>query len=353
MIRYLIKNNFKIMFRNGVNILLFVFCPIVVSAVLMSAFSSLMESYEAVPEFEVGYRFEDDGKYEDYIKYLEKAGEENGITFVQYDNGSPKKLIDEHELGGFVEFKDDTYKVYESDDAKVEGTALEYMMSAFFNAAISGDVNDISINVKKPSFAPAISSTDYYGMIYIAYFGWCAIVCAAGLFSNEKKNKIDDRLKVSNLSVAQLYIARLVPIVSVVSIGIGVASVVIALAFGVHWGNIALSAAIVFVSIVAATSFEMFLYELTGSMVATIIISFSVVWFAGFFGGSFETYMYATHPETLKLAMPLYHENRALVELSSTGSSPFVKSSLLYSGAIAVVTSALTILVGSVRRLGK
>lgn len=353
MIRYLIKNNFKIMFRNGVNILLFVFCPVIVSAVLMSAFSSLMESYEAVQEFDVGYRISEDNKYEAYMEYLEKAGKENGITFAKYEKGIPKELIDEHGLGGFVEFEGDSYKVYESDDAKVEGATLEYMMSAFFNAAISGEVEDITVTIKKPSFAPAINSTDYYGIIYIAYFGWCAIVCAAGLFSNEKKYRIDDRLKVSNLSVTQIYIARLVPIVTVVAIGIAAASLVIAIAFGVHWGNIALSAAIIFVSIIAATSFEMFIYELTGSIVSTIIISFSVVWFMGFFGGSFETYMFSTHPESLKMIMPIYHENRALVELSSSGSSSFVKSSLMYSGAIAVIGSLLTVLAGSVRRSGK
>ena len=74
MIRYLIKNNFKIMFRSAVNILLFVLCPIVVSAVLISAFSSLMESYEPAEEFQVGYRIEEDSNYAEYMNMLENVG---------------------------------------------------------------------------------------------------------------------------------------------------------------------------------------------------------------------------------------------------------------------------------------
>ena len=192
MIRYLIKNNFKIMFRSAVNILLFVLCPIVVSAVLISAFSSLMESYEPAEEFQVGYRIDKDSSYGEYMNMLKNVGDENGVTFVEYDKGDIEELIHQHELGGFVEFKGDSYKVYEINDRKVEGATLEYMMSAFFNSSLSGDIKDISLNIEKSEYAPAINSTDYYGIIYIVYFGWCAIVCAAGLFSNEKKNRIGE-----------------------------------------------------------------------------------------------------------------------------------------------------------------
>ena len=61
MIRYLIKNNLKIMGRSMTNILLFVIAPLTVIAVLSSAFSALMESYQNVDSFKVGYRLEEDG----------------------------------------------------------------------------------------------------------------------------------------------------------------------------------------------------------------------------------------------------------------------------------------------------
>ena len=55
MIRYLIKNYLKMMGRSPVNVLLFIVFPIVLIAVLSSAFSSLMESYERKESFSVGY----------------------------------------------------------------------------------------------------------------------------------------------------------------------------------------------------------------------------------------------------------------------------------------------------------
>ena len=62
MIRYLIKNNFKLMARNWVNTFMLVLCPLLVSAVLISAFSSLFESYESVGDFKAGYSIEEDSE---------------------------------------------------------------------------------------------------------------------------------------------------------------------------------------------------------------------------------------------------------------------------------------------------
>ena len=45
MIRYLIKNNLKLMFRSPANLFLYILCPLVILSVLSNAFSALMESY--------------------------------------------------------------------------------------------------------------------------------------------------------------------------------------------------------------------------------------------------------------------------------------------------------------------
>jgi ABC-2 type transport system permease protein len=350
MIRYLIKNNFKIMFRNPVNILLYVLCPILIGAFLSSAFSSLMESYKAPGEFEVGYSIEADSPYAGVISAMDSIGKENGITFNRYDTGTPEDLMGARELGGFIVFTKEGYTVYESKKRQVEGAKLEYMISAVYNGMISGDVSDIQIPSESPEVAPAINSTDYYGMVYMVYFGWCAIVCAAGLFAQEKKHLILDRFRISNLSPAQIYFGRAIPIVTVVSLGIGVASVISAVALGVHWGNVILSGMLLLMSVIAATAFEMMIYEITHSMIATIILSFGIVWWLGYLGGTFETYMFSSWPETVKLISPLYHTNRALVELSSGGHSDYILSSVIFLGAITVISSLIAIFVGSLRR---
>ena len=69
------------------------------------------------------------------------------------------------DLGGFVEIKEDSYKVYKSEDKAVEGAKLEYLMSAFFDSMISADGADIQYALETPDYAPAINATDYYGII--------------------------------------------------------------------------------------------------------------------------------------------------------------------------------------------
>ena len=350
MIRYLIKNNLKIMFRSPVNILLYVLCPIVVTAVLVSAFSAMMESYEGAGQFTVGYRVEENSVFDAYMNEIVTAGRESGVTLAEYRDGEPEALIKDNKLACFVEFGSDTYTIYETQDTKTESGTLQYMLSAMVNGVISGDYTTVSFRTEQPFFIPAVDSTDYYGIIYIVYFGWCALVCAAGLFSSEKKHRIDERLRVSNLSVLQLYLSRFIPLVAVVSCGVCVAAVIGGVVLGVHWGNLALSALLVVLSVMAATAMEMLIYELTNSMLASVIISFGIVWILGYIGGSFETYMFSTHSDRLKQLDPIYHENRALVELSTMGHSDYVASASLIMIGVFAVCSLLNLMVGRIRR---
>ncbi len=371
MIRYLIKNNIKIMLRNPVNIFLFVLCPIVISAVLISAFSSLLESYECADNYDVGYMVTEGSPYENYIDSIKEIGEKNGVKFIEYsdaditrenkstdeskgDDSPFKSIIEKNDLCGFVEIGDNSYKVYKTEEKKSEGAKLEYMVSTFFNnMSLMGGVDDIELAIENPGHAPAIDSTDYYGIIFIAYISWCAIVGGAGLFTSEKKNCIIERLQVSNLSILQVYLARLIPIATVVILGSGIAMIISILVLGVHWGNYALSALIVSLMVLAATAFEMMIYEITNSMLATIIISFAIVWIMGFIGGTFETYMFSSAPQTVKLISPLYHENRALTELSSMGHSDYVFSAVTYSVALTFFSSIISLIAGRIRRFGR
>ncbi len=350
MIGYLIKNNFKIMFRNGVNLIIYIIGPVIVSAVLASAFSAIFESYEGASEFKAGYSIEEDSNLYPYIDTLKDIGEENGVYFVEYEPGTAEESVRGYDLRGFVEFGPDSYTVYKSNDYQTEGAVLEYLMNTFFTAMISGDIENTEIRIEHPDHAPAIDSTDYYGIIYIVYFGWLAIVCAAGLLSNERKHNIPERLQVSNLSAFQIYMSRLVPLVCSVGLSLGIAAVCNSLLLGVHWGNIILSSVIVLALIVAASSFGLMLYEFTNSTVAAIFIAFALIWTMGFIGGTFESYIMSSMPEWLKHLMPIYHSNRALVELSSMGKSDYVISAITIPCAITAVCSAMSVGVAGLRR---
>ncbi|MBP5159181.1 MAG: ABC transporter permease, partial [Lachnospiraceae bacterium] len=169
-------------------------------------------------------------------------------------------------------------------------------------------------------------------------------------FTSEKKHHIGKKLKVSGVSETKLYLARFVPMLLVVVIAYVITAAITIVAFGVHWGDPLISSLIVILSGAAATAFGLMVYNITMNAAVTIIGVFACVWMAGFFGGSFETYMFSSIPQTLKHISPIYHINRSLTELSCMGHSDYVWSAIVFCLAITAVCSAAAVLAGTIRR---
>lgn len=358
MIRYLIKNNFKLMFRNTWSIVVMLLGPILVIMVLSSAFSELLKSYEGVGEFAVGYRILEDAGDHSVMEAAKLAGEESGILFYEYPEGDINDVMEKNELAGFVEFSEDAYVVYKSADYEVEGITLEYFMHRVMqegiNASLQMEEQDaVTLPVKELEFVPAVDASDYYGIIYIVYFCWCGVLCATGVLGNEKKYGIARRFQVSNISGTQNYLGKFIPCTLAVSAAMAVVTGITILLYGIHWGNPLLSALIVFMMIMAGNALGLMFYHITDNLIIMVIMQFTVVWFMGFFGGSFETYMFSSMPEFLKQLSPIYHGNRALVEISCMGKSDYVAGSIIYSLAVTLVCSAVAILADGIRRRGR
>ena len=355
MIRYIIKNNMKLMGRSPVNIFLYIVMPLILVAVLSSSFSDLMKKYESGDDLKAGYRIEGSETSKEAIDALADIAKDNGIELIEYASGDIKDIVSNDELSGFVVFNNDSYTVYETEEEKESGKAIEFMIGTFYESAIAmalgTDPEAVSVKQEETYFIEPVDSTDYYGIVEIVYFGWCAIVCGASLFMNEKKYKIKNKYIVADLSEFKLYLSKFVPMAAVVIVSAVIAAILSVVLFKVNWGtNLLLSLCIVTISAAAATAFGLMLQSFTDNTVITIIATFSIVWFMGFYGGSFETYMFSDQPMTLKLLSPIYHTNRALVELSSMGESRFVSSALSYSLAILAVCSVLAIFAGMARR---
>ena len=135
MIRYLIKNNVKLMLRNKWILAVMILGPVLVIAMLSSAFQDLMKSYEGVDEFNAGYRVEDGTLFSDSMETIKEAGEEAGITFLEYPEGEPKEVIENNDLACFVEIGGEKYTVYKSADFEVEGITLEYFLNQIMKGA--------------------------------------------------------------------------------------------------------------------------------------------------------------------------------------------------------------------------
>lgn len=358
MILYLIKNNFKLMFRNTWSMVVMLLGPVLVIAVLSSAFSELMKSYKGVGEFVVGYRMQEAAEDNVMIESAKLAGEETGILFCEYPEGEIKDVMEKNGLAGFVEFSEEEYVVYTSDDYEVEGITLEYFMNKVMGEGVDTflqvqEKDEIVLPVEELEFMPAVDSRDYYGIVYIVYFCWCGMICATGVLSNEKKYGIVRRFQVSDISEMQNYLGKFIPITLTVAVGMAIATGITILLYDIHWGNPIMSMLIVFMMILAGTALGMMLYNISDSLVITIIVQFTIVWFMGFFGGSFETYMFSSISDILKHLSPIYHGNRALVELSCMGESKYVASAAWFSLVITVICSAIAILAGSIRKRGR
>lgn len=261
-----------------------------------------------------------------------------------------------------MDFSENTYTIYKSADYVVEGITLEFFMNKVMDAGMDAGMDAllqlpkqscIKLPVESLEYMLAISARDYYGIAEIVYFCCCGIICATGIFSNEKKYGIARRFQVSHLSETQNYFGKFIPIVLTVSVGMEIDAVITVLLYNIQWGKPLLSMSIVFLMVATATAMGLMLYRISDNLVITIILQFTITWFFGFAGSSFETYMFSRIPDTLKRLSPIYHGNRALVELSCMGKSSYVTSAVLYFLAITVVCSIAAILAGNIRKRGK
>lgn len=361
MIRYLIKNNLKLMLRNKWVIAMMIFGPVLVIAILSSAFDELLKSYEAVEEFKAGYRLEEGSFWESSMETVKAAGKEAGIIFLEYPEGEPEELIRNNDLAGFVEIGEETYTVYESADYPAENVALEYFLrrsvkegakQVLQTAFPDREQEQLTLPKEEIEYMPSVDSKNYYGIIEIVYFSWLSIICAVNILTGEKKNGIERKYQVTSVSNVKLYFSKWIPVVFATTLEIGISVVLTSVLFEIHWGSGLLSALLLILLVMASSAFGLMLYYFFHNLAVTVVVLFTAVWFMGFFGGSFETYMFSSIPDILKNVSPIYHVNRALVEYSCMGYSSYTNSSILYMLAMILICSVLAVAADGMRKRG-
>lgn len=88
----------------------------------------------------------------------------------------------------------------------------------------------------KIDYMPSVDSIDYYGIIEIVYFSWLSIICAAGVLTSEKKNRIEQKYQVTGISGVKLFLGKWIPVVLATALGIGICVAVTVVLFDIHWG---------------------------------------------------------------------------------------------------------------------
>ena len=331
----LIKNNLKLMLRCK-PIVLILICMVMVTGMLSAVFSDLMTDSLNVESFSLGYSFSEGCVYEQVRPVIEQIGKENGIELIQLTDGSAQNAVQSGKVDVFAEFGNDGCKVYSSDERRIEAGVVEMIVSSVLSGASGTQIQNY-LTEYKMDVQPMPDSRMYYTIAYTVYFVWCAMIVLGVITSSENKNRIGARFRTSTASSLSVYMSRFVPSAIVITGLIFIGAAICTTLFDLSWTQTALCALILLLGCVASAALATVLFSLIRNVIVGVVAGYCLIMFWGFFGGSFCPYMWAPWADGIRDYSPVYYMTRSLVELNTSGSSPFTLSCVLILCGMSVV----------------
>lgn len=347
----IIKNYIKLMLRSKTMLIITLLGTLLVVAALSSTFKSLLNQAEKDKTFTVGYSMEDDSSYAFVEDYLIEGFEEEGITLTKYNNDSPEELIRDGKVEVFIDFSKDSYSLTGDKQKQIDTRIVQYVLYNV-DKAMKGETGKVNIGTAGTlETIETADSTLYYGIVEAIYFlSMCSIFLTL-IYINERKGNIGMRFKVSSASGAHAYLGKLISC-SVVSWTTQVLLItgLLVMLFDIRLGKPLISISLLTLATVSFCAFGMLFFIIFRNPAASIGLLFSVVWGLGMIGGTFETYMYSSYPESVKRISPFYYLNRSLVELATNGKSDYLIPAFLFMSIILVISVVLGILITSKKK---
>lgn len=343
----LIKNNLKLIFRNKVMIFLIIASTVLVVAALSNAFHTLLDQAEKSGEFRVGYQLTEDSSFLMYEEMLLSSLESEGISCQKFHGETPSEIVKEGQVEVFIDFSGDDYHIY--GGGKNEGQVRSIQFAMFLvtesaRAALSGGTSAFQPEVSELPALKTVGAQDYYSMIEIIYFLSLCVIFLSIIIQAERGNHIQSRFRACNAGSAVLYFGKLISCVLVAWLTqIVITGGLVTVLFDVHWGKPWIIFPLLALEAAAFAAFGMVFFLLFRNMATAIALLFMFLWFSGFVGGTFETYMYSSVPDSIKELSPLYYLNRTIVEYSAMGESRYLLPCVLYMAAILLVCVPLGI----------
>lgn len=346
MLKIYIKNHLKMMFRKKWIIILMVLFPLLLIGTLSSVFGGLMNREIALQEVMVGYSIKENIDFP--TTSFETVFTENSIKIEKVNSKDKEQQLHDQSIVAFIEISEDGYTIYKTSSYPTELAVIETLCYSYFwqfqYQIINVSQDDIKLEIEMLNIAVLPSAVDYYGIIEIVYFTWFGFMALTSILSSERKYRILDRIKVTAVPNWTIYLAKLIPATIVCFIEMTIAIILSYLLFGVHWGNLIISLGIVLLSINAALAFSLMVFTFCKQILMGVAIMYVSGFVMGYIGGSFQMYMFAPFNEGIKSLSPIYHTNRALVELSTSGSSQYTVSCISILILIFIVCSMITML---------
>lgn len=351
----IIKNNLKLMLRNKIMIFAVIVSPVLVVAALSNAFHNLLDQAENANEFEVGYQMTENSLFSEYEEILHSQLEEEGISLRKYNGEVPEKIVEDGQVEVFIDFGDEDYHIYGADKNELQVRAIQcvmFLMTENVKAYLNGPPSvQKDLEVKELATTETAGAQDYYSIIEVVYFLSLCVIFLSMIIQAEKGNHILARFRVGNAGNAVLYFGKMIPCVLMAwAIQILITGGLVTVMFDVTWGKPLISILILCLEAAAFTAFGMIFMLLFRNMAVSIGSMFMFLWFMGFFGGTYETYMYSSVPDAIKELSPLYYLNRTLVELSTMGESSYLVPCIVYMLVMIIICVPVGILLTGRRK---
>ena len=365
----LIKNNFKLMFRNKWVFFFMTALPLIVMALLASVFEDMLGKNEDIGKIKAGYAIlmekeEERREFQEVFRNFIESCKENGIYLEEYDRAEYGDLLEKGMTDIFLAVTDKEMIIYRTEDKKIESMVLNGALSSLTqgiqtvrilqeylleNPASVQKLQEIQIQEKeyitaeRLSVNPLPSSMDYYGIIEVVYFAWAGMVSLSVVISNERKNRIENRFLTSPASKLSLYLGKAVPCILATAVESGITISLSVLFYKVHWGNIPASIGILLLLCTASGTVGVLLFYLFKSVVVSIAAGYLGLMTIGFLGGTFNMYMYS-YPQHIQKLSVQYYINRTLVEYSTMGESTYTSGCIVFLPAIIFISTVLGML---------
>ena len=337
----LTKNYLKLIFRAKSVIIITIVGALVVIAALTNVFHTLLDQAETGEDFTIGYEMSEDSKYSYAEEYIKEGFEDEGLTVVKYDNADPEKLIRDGSIDVFIDFGEDSYNIMGRSNAEIDARIVQYVL---YNVdhIMNGDTASISVNTGSIEAAEQADADTYYCIVQTMYFASLCSVFLCLIYITERRQHIGIRFRSSTASGVHTYLGKLIAcaLTTWLSMVLITGGLVLFL-FDIKLGHPVLSVAIMLFTTLAFIAFGMLFFIIFRNTAASIGLLFVVIWFWGYVGGCFETYMLSSVSQTVKQLSPLYYVNRTLVELSVNGSSDYLKPCLTVLTFMTVVSIGL------------
>ena len=346
----LTKNYLKLIFRAKSVLIITVVGALVVMAALTNVFHTLLDQAETNEDFTIGYEMDADSRYLPVEEFLKEGFEEEGMTVIEYTDADPDALIRDEKIDVFIDFEGDSYSIKGRSNDEIDARIVQYVL---YNAdhMMNGDMSKVQISSGKIDTREQADADTYYTIVQTVYFSSLCSAFLCLVYISERKQNIGIRFRSSTAGGVRIYLAKLFSctltswlIMALITGGLAI------FLFDIKLGCPLISISILLFAILAFASFGMLFLIIFDNPAASIGSLFMVLWIAGYVGGTFETYMLSSVPDSVQELSPLYYVNRTLVELSVNGQSDYLGRCLMVLTIMSAASIALGMFVTSRRK---